>query len=60
MSCTNERIESVLSDPSSSGWLKTALLSALDRDPLDALRDAETLRDTLKATFLRVSGLLPR
>jgi len=56
MICTNERIESVLSSPSSSGWLKTALLSALDRDPVDALKDAETLRDTLKATFLPVNG----
>jgi hypothetical protein len=60
MTCTNERIESVLLDPSSSGWLKTALLSALGRDPLDALQHAETLRDTLKATFLPVSGPLPR
>ena len=52
---TNERIESVLSNPSSSGWLKTALLSALDRDPVDALKDAEILRDILKATFLPVN-----
>ena len=58
MTSTHERIESVLSDPSSSGWLKTALLSALDRDPVDALKDAETLRDTLKATLLPVSGQL--
>jgi hypothetical protein len=34
MTCTNERIESILSDPNSSGCLKTGLLSALDREPI--------------------------
>ena len=48
MTCTNERIESILSDPNSSGWLKTALLSALDREPIDAVNDAEILSQALK------------
>jgi hypothetical protein len=45
---TNQGIESILSDPNSSGWLKTALLSALDREPIDAVNDAEILHQTLK------------
>jgi hypothetical protein len=36
-------IEQVLSDPSASFWLKAALGSALDRDPVDAANDAEVL-----------------
>jgi hypothetical protein len=45
---TNQGIESILSDPNSSGWLKTALLSALDREPTDAVNDAEMLYQALK------------
>jgi hypothetical protein len=41
--------ESILSDPSASSWLKSALLSALNRDPVDALNDAEILREALQA-----------
>jgi hypothetical protein len=36
-------IEEVLRDPSASVWLKTALRSALVRDPVDAANDAEVL-----------------
>jgi hypothetical protein len=36
-------VEFVLSDPSASFWLKEALCSALDRDPVDAVNDAEVL-----------------
>ena len=34
-------IEQVLGDPAASFWLKDALRSALDRDPVDAANDAE-------------------
>ena len=38
----------VLADPSASYWLRDAIKSAMKRDPLDALRDAETLADVLR------------
>jgi hypothetical protein len=36
-------IEEILRDPSASCWLKTALRSALARDPVDAANDAEVM-----------------
>lgn len=38
----------VLADPSASYWLRDAIKSAMKRDPLDALRDAETLAEVLR------------
>ena len=36
-------IAAVLEDPAASFWLKAAIRSALDRDPVDAANDAELL-----------------
>ena len=36
-------IDGVLADPAASYWLKTALRSALCRDPVDAAHDSEIL-----------------
>ena len=36
-------IEQILADPAASDWLKTALRSALSRDPVDAANEAEVL-----------------
>lgn len=36
-------IQDVLNDPTASNWLKDALRSAMDRDPVDAANDAEIL-----------------
>jgi hypothetical protein len=36
-------VEELLSDPSTSFWLRNALTSALLRDPVDAANDAEIL-----------------
>jgi hypothetical protein len=33
----------VTEDPAASGWLKNALVGAVDRDPADAAADAEVL-----------------
>jgi len=33
----------VLNDPACSYWLNARIVETMDRDPLDALRDAETL-----------------
>jgi hypothetical protein len=37
----------ILSDYSASDWLKDALRTALERDPVDAVRDAEILAAAL-------------
>lgn len=40
-------IEQVLADPAASFWLKEALSSALERDPVDAANDAAVLAQLL-------------
>jgi len=40
-------IEQILADPAASDWLKTALHSALSRDPVDAANDSEILAKLL-------------
>lgn len=41
--------EEILKDPSTSGWLRGALSTALLRDPVDAANDAEVLAVVLGA-----------
>jgi hypothetical protein len=41
-------IDEVLADAAASYWLKTALRSALCRDPVDAANDSEILARLLK------------
>ena len=38
----------VAEDPAASGWLKNALIEAINRDPVDAAGDAEVLYRILK------------
>jgi hypothetical protein len=38
----------VTEDPAASGWLKNALVEAINRDPVDASGDAEVLFRILK------------
>jgi hypothetical protein len=38
----------VTEDPAASGWLKNGLLEAINRDPVDAVGDAEVLYRILK------------
>lgn len=38
----------VMSDPSASFWVKTALQTALERDAVDAANDARMLADLLE------------
>lgn len=40
--------EAILNDPAASDWLKLALVSALERDPVDAANDAEVLAAVLR------------
>jgi hypothetical protein len=45
--------QDILSDQAASAWLRSALQSALERDPVDALNDALVLAAALD-THLRV------
>jgi hypothetical protein len=49
-------IEQVLSDPAASYWLKFALRSALERDPVDAANDAEVLACLLEKRCRAILG----
>jgi hypothetical protein len=40
--------ETILNDPAASDWLRRALASALDRDPVDAAADARLLFEVLE------------
>ena len=47
-------IAEVLADPAASRWLKGALSSALDRDPVDAERDALELARLLSVRLFEL------
>jgi len=42
------RVHELLSAPDVSYWFKNALRSALQRDPVDAVKDAELLAEVLR------------
>jgi hypothetical protein len=42
------KVEAIAADPAVSYWLKSALCSALDRDPVDAWADAARLAEALR------------
>jgi hypothetical protein len=44
-----QSIENVLASPEASNWLRTSLLQAIARDPVDATNDAELLFQLLSA-----------
>ncbi|EOF7683783.1 hypothetical protein ACRCRN_32230 [Pseudomonas aeruginosa] len=44
---TTDEIQKTLANKSTSAWLKQALESALERDPVDAANDAEVLAELL-------------
>jgi hypothetical protein len=50
-------IEQVLANPATHNWLKSALTSALDKDPVDAFYDAELLAKLLRARLDSILGL---
>jgi len=49
--------EEILDDPAASDWLKAALRTALERDPVDALNDAFLLAATLEERLRAVLDL---
>ena len=49
--------EAILADPAASTWIKGALQSALERDPVDALNDALLLAAALEERLRAVLDL---
>jgi hypothetical protein len=49
--------DDILEDKAASYWLKNALRSALERDPVDAVADAEILAAALKAHLEKILNL---
>jgi hypothetical protein len=54
---TDSTVEEVMTDEAASDWLKTALRTALERDPVDALNDALALAAALEARLRSDLGL---
>jgi hypothetical protein len=56
---SDDEIRQILSGPGTSHWLKDALTSALDRDPVDAVNDAELLAMVLghRADHIQAAAL---
>lgn len=55
-------VRQIIDDDGASAWLRAALWSALLRDPVDALNDADALRAAIEswtAEVLRASGVTP-
>ena len=50
-------IEQVMANPATHNWLKLALASALDKDPVDAFYDAELLAKLLRARLDSILGM---
>lgn len=50
-------VEEILTDKASSSWIRAALESALERDPIDALNDALALAAALDAHLRMTLGL---
>lgn len=49
-------ITRTLQDPATSHWLRTAITQALERDPVDALADAELLLQLLRLQLDMLMG----
>ena len=54
---TDRTVEEVIRDEAASDWLKAALRTALERDPVDALNDALALAAALEGRLRSVLGL---
>jgi hypothetical protein len=54
---TTTAIQEIFADPATSDWLKGALRTALDRDPVDSLNDALVLVDALEDRLRETFGL---
>lgn len=57
VSVASPTAQDILTDQAASDWLRSALQSALDRDPVDALNDALVLAAALDAWLRNELGL---
>jgi hypothetical protein len=57
VSSASPAAQDILADQAASSWLRSALRSALERDPVDALNDALVLAAALDAHLRRELGL---
>lgn len=57
VSSASPTAQDILNDQAASSWLRSALRSALDRDPVDALNDALVLAAALDARLRSELGL---
>ena len=57
VSSASPAAQDILADQAASSWLRSALQSALERDPVDALKDALVLAAALDAHLRSALGL---
>ncbi|HEY1476959.1 MAG TPA: hypothetical protein VGF37_04675, partial [Chthoniobacterales bacterium] len=50
----NMTLKEILADPSISSWLKDAIKTAYEQDPVDALRDAHRLLKMLGERYTQI------
>lgn len=53
---SDEEIRQILAGPGTSNWMKVALSTALNRDPVDAVNDAELLALVLRHRAEQISA----
>ena len=53
---SDDEIRQILNGPGTSGWMKVALSTALNRDPVDAVNDAELLALVLRHRAEQISA----
>jgi hypothetical protein len=53
---SDDEIRQILNGPGTSTWMKVALTTALNRDPVDAVNDAELLAMVLGHRADQISG----
>ena len=50
----NMTLKEILADPSISYWLKDAIRTAYERDPVEAMRDAQSLIKMLRDRYVQI------
>ena len=53
---SDDEIRQILKGPGTSNWMKVALSTALNRDPVDAVNDAELLALVLRHRAEQISA----
>lgn len=53
---SDDEIRQILNGPGTSNWMKVALSTALNRDPVDAVNDAELLAIVLRHRAEQISA----